>query len=249
MQAVINRLNANINNRVYDMLTIVNGAEVDQQPPIRRIRILPNTTQAILQQRVGPNWQPVPGVAAVTQAQVTQFVNIIQRSFTDGQHRQVLQNAEWRALYHVAPRVLTYLGVNGAPLLPAPMGDTVPCRDCGLVLPFSNIDIDHQRPVAGNDLEPVCKVFRAMGLTQGAPTGRKGLHVNPAYSALVGGLPGAAAGLNAKYTLNDVGQIYYTLVNWAGRSLIMQERCRNHIINLRPLCGSCNSPNRNVRHF
>jgi len=48
---------------------------------------------------------------------------------------------------------------------PAP-GDTVPCHDCGLVLPLRNIEIDHQRPVAGSTTEPVCKVFRAMGLTQ-----------------------------------------------------------------------------------
>jgi hypothetical protein len=247
---VPNRLNANHNTRTYDIITIRNGLEVDQQPPTRRIRVVQNTTQAVLQRRVGPHWQDVLGVAPVTRQQLVQFVAIIQQSYIDNQHRGVLQQAQWRALYHVGQRVLSYLGQNGLPLNPAPMVDTVACADCGLVLPLRNIDIDHQRPFAGNDREPVCKVFRAMGLTVGGPDGHKGQGVVAAYMAQVGGLPGAAnAALGDKYTLNDRGEIFYTLVNWAGKSLIMEERCRNHIINLRPLCGACNTPNRNTRHF
>ncbi|MBS0422978.1 MAG: hypothetical protein JSR71_00765 [Proteobacteria bacterium] len=84
----------------------------------------------------------------------------------------------------------------------------------------------------------------------GGPTGPKGQGVIAAYSAAVGGAAGAGAGLNEKYTLNDRGQIFYTLVKCAGTgaSMTMEERCLNHVINLRPLCGACNTSNRNRPH-
>ncbi len=254
MLTVPNRLNAVHYPRPRDVVTIRNGVEVSAQPATRRIFVAANATQAILQQRVvlhgQAHWQAVLGVAPVTRQQLVQFAAIIQQSYLDNHHRDVLQEAQWRGLYHVGQRVLSYLGGDGLPLHPAPMTDTVPCADCGLVLPLRNIQIDHQRPFAGNDCEPVCKVFRAMGLTVGGPDGRKGGAVVAAYAAQVGGQQGPAnATKGDKYTLSDRGAIFYTLVNWAGKSMLLEERCLNHIINLRPLCGACNTPNRNTRHF
>lgn len=251
MQAMIDRMQPKHYDRHNSMITIATGVEVDQQPPTRRVRILPNTTTAILQHRVGANWHNVPGVPNITLAHVTAFVNFIRNnSFATGQHRQVLNNVAWRTFYHVGPRVLTWIGQTGLPLAPAPNGDTVPCFDCGLVLPLRNIEIDHQRPQAGNRHEPVAKVFRALGLTVDGPGGDKGVNVFANHGASVAGLASANTGNHAsKYTLNDVGQIYYTIADWSGVLLVMEEACMNHFVNLRPLCSACNTPNRNVRHY
>ena len=251
MQQMIARMAAKHYDRHNNEVTIIDGDEEEPHPPARRVRIPPNTTTAVLQHRVGPNWVNVPGVAAITLANVTAFVNFINNNAFTANHRDVLTNsASWRAFYNVTPRVLTYLNHAGGPLAPAPMGHTVACYDCGLVLPLRNITIDHQRPQGGNQYEPVCKVFRAMGLTIDGPAGPKGTHYLAAQRVAVGGLLSANAGtLQAKYTLNDVGTIYYTLADWCGVLGTLQTACMNHIVNLRPLCNACNTPNRNVRHF
>jgi hypothetical protein len=252
MQRMINRLNAVHYDRNNPVVTIVNGAEHDAMPPTHRVRIAPNTTSAVLQHRVGPHWLNVPGVAPVTQANMTAFVNFI-RNNTYPNHRAALTNSvPWRTFYNVANRVLTYLDQAGAPLAPAPNPETVACYDCGLVLPLHNITVDHQRPQGGNQHEPVAKVFRAMGLTVDAAAGPKGTHFSAAQVPLVGGVAGAGVGtLQAKYTLNDVGKIYYTIADWCGvlADQTMTTACMNHIVNLRPLCNACNTPNRNIRHF
>jgi hypothetical protein len=179
------------------------------------------------------------------------FVNFIGNN-TYNIHGNVLTNSPaWRGFYNAAPRVLLYLNAAGQPM-PAPMVDTVPCYDCGLVLPLNNIQIDHQRPQVSNDLEPICKVFRAMGLTLDGPAGPKGLHHVPTISPAVGDLAHAGVGtLQAKYTLNAVGKIYYTLADWSGLlgDNTLGAACMNHLVNLRPLYAHCNAPNRNVRHF
>jgi hypothetical protein len=244
--------------RFDTVCTIVNG--VEQVVPNRRLYIAANAANALeLQNQLGGfgmPWTQVVGSAHITGAQAQAFVDIINKSYGDNQHRRVLDHPDWRAIYGVAIRPLTYLGHGGAPMV-APAADyTVPCHDCHLVLPLRNIAIDHQRPVSGSDSEPVCKVFRAMGLTQSGPAGPKGTSVVAAYSAAVGGVAGVApargavgVARDAKYTLNDRGQMFYSLVKWADDLMSLEECCLNHVINLRPLCGACNTSNRNVQYY
>ena len=236
--------------RNKNVFTIVDADE--DEPATYQVQIPSNQTTAFLRQKIGQNWQNVAG-AAVTLAQANQFDTIM--GYTYAAHRDVLvNNAQWRAIYNVANRALFYIDHTNAQVH-KPGEDSVPCHDCGLVCRLdATITIDHQRPQAGNELEPVCKVFRAMGLTIDGPTGRKGTHGTVAgWPAAVGGLASANVGtLNAKYTLNNIGKIYYTLIQWsnpAGNYRALVEDCMNHIMNLRPLCSACNSPNRNVRHF
>jgi hypothetical protein len=251
MQQMINRMAAkHYDRRITPVLTIVQG--VQQSLAGGMIKIKANTTTAELYKKVGSNWVPDGLVMGpvVTTAHVTSFVGIIQRSFAHNQHRNVLtQNVDWRTFYHVAARALTYIDNGGAAMVVAP-ADTVPCFDCGLVLPLANIHIDHQRPQAGNELEPICKVFRAMGLTIDGPSGPKGTHAIATWRGQVNGL--GSAGVNtraAKYTLNDVGKMYYTLAHDAGELPTLKTACMNHVINLRPLCSACNTPNRNVAYY
>jgi hypothetical protein len=258
MHRLNNLMVASNSNRNLPIITITKG--IEEEPIDQRVSIAPNTTHAILQKRVGGNnWVPVGGVPTITQANVTAFVNLIQNNqFAGGRgsHRLVLtQSAAWRAFYHVASRTLMYLDtVTGLPLGVPPQQDTLPCFDCGLVLPLNNMDIDHQRPQGrqANPLEPICKVFRAMGLTIAGPAGPKGNNVFTAWQTQVNGLaPAIPTTLETKFTLNDVGKIYYTLADSAGLlgDDMLQGVCLNHYINLRPLCGVCNTSNRNKPKF
>ncbi|KAF2815748.1 uncharacterized protein BDZ99DRAFT_457713 [Mytilinidion resinicola] len=49
------------------------------------------------------------------------------------------------------------------------------------------------------------------------------------------------ATLDDRYTLNQDGQIFYSLVVAAGMEKALKERCMNSLVNLRPLCFKCNS--------
>jgi hypothetical protein len=251
---MVNRLAVNHNDRVRDAVTINAGVEAASG---RRIRIRAGTTTVTLQGRplgapLGTPWTDIP-LASVTLPQMTHFVNFLtQNSFLPGNHRGVLNNAAWQGFYHLANRALAYTNhANAAVANPAE--PSVACYDCGLVLPTRNIQIDHQRPVEGNNTEAVCKVFRSIGLTVGAAAGPKGAHFAGIHRANVGGVVGAAgAATAAKYTLNNIGEIYLTVADWCGLLTGNHEldmACMNHIINLRPLCPACNTPNRNTPHF
>jgi hypothetical protein len=254
---MVTRLNANHNVRTRDVVTIVSGHETGVHT--RRIRIAANGTTAQLQSRppgaaMGSPWADIVG-ATVTRPQMVAFVNFLENnSYAAGHHRNVLNNAVWRVFYNYAARPLAYID-NANVAVVKPHEASLPCFDCELVLPVRNIQIDHQRPQAGNPVEPVCKVFRSLGLTLEAATGPKGLHFGGVHMASVGGvagIAGAAPGSPGKYTLSDRGQIYFTIADWCG--LVdppseLDEACMNHVINLRPLCSNCNPANRNTRHF
>jgi hypothetical protein len=253
LQNMVTRLNANYNARSRPVATIVAGAETGVGG--RRVHIAANATTAVLQRQTGgfgSPWVAVAPAASVTQGQMTAFVNFITNgTFAPHQYRNVFNDPGWRAFYNAAPRVLQYVShANAAVVKPAV--DSVPCFDCELVLPVDNMTIDHQRPQAGNPVEPTSKIFRALGLTQGGASGPKGVHFQAAHMVNVGGAGGAVgATLIQKYTLNDMGQIYFTIADWCGLvdNSELDDACMHHVINLRPLCGACNTPNRNVRHF
>jgi hypothetical protein len=251
MQSMIDRLNGAVHYDVHKfVVTIVDG--VPHRPPTERVRIAPYSNRAVLQRKVGPHWQDVPG-AAVTQIQMTAFVKFIRDNTYPHHYRDTLtKSVPWRTFYNVANRVLMYLDKAGAPLGPVPNTETVACYDCGLVLPLANITVDHQRPQGGNPYEPVVKVFRAMGLTVAAAAGPKGTHFSAMQVPHVGGVAGAGMGTRqAKYTLNDVGKIYYTIADSCGvlKDNTLTTACMNHIVNLRPLCNACNTSTRNLSYF
>lgn len=241
------RLVANHNVRTKLVSTIIAGDEHTDLAN-ERIRIAAGATTAQLQQRVMGVWQDVAG-AQVTHAQAIQFETFMAQSYPA--HRNVLtNNVYWRTFYNVAMRTLNYVDAGGAAVVRAAV-ETVPCYDCELVCRLdANITIDHQRPQGGNELEPICKVWRAMGLTIDGPDGLKGQDIILHWGPLVGGLASANVGTRAaKYTLNNAGKIYYTLSEWNNEYGTLVSQSLNHIVNLRPLCHACNTPNRNVAYF
>lgn len=220
----------------------------------QRVFIAKNTQIAKLQtQDMFNNWNDVPNMR-VNYARAQAFDNIIAKSFLKDQHRNVLtQNAQWKTFYHLRLRALLYINQSGG-VVAKPAESTVPCYDCGVVLRVANIHIDHQRPQEGNEFEPICKVFRAMGLTIDGPrdASTKGATWSVAWATSVGGLASQGGGLPSKYTLNGMGKIYYTLAQWYGAPQELKDlevACMNHIVNLRPLCSACNTRNRNPIRF
>jgi hypothetical protein len=50
-------------------------------------------------------------------------------------------------------------------------------------------------------------------------------------------------------TLSDAGAIYYSVFEAMNRGADLQEACMHHYLNLRPLCGPCNSSLSNSNIF
>jgi hypothetical protein len=187
-------------------------------------------------------------------ARAQAFQDMIAESFAKKHHRDALNHIMWQGFYHVGNRQVPYFDQSGIQQFP-PAESTVPCYDCGVLCRKRNIHIDHQRPKVGNDLEPVCKVFRAMGLTVNGPRlslpNTKGQTWSPTWAA-VGGLASqnvGGPGRDPNYTLNDMGKIYYTLAEWKKLEQAVIDACLNHIINLRPLCSHCNKNIRNQCYY
>jgi len=122
----------------------------------------------------------VPGRTATWQEVEPYFSEIKAISFAINGYDGVKTNNVWRQLYQVKLRQLACVeGPNEKLGLPE---DSAPCHMCGLVLPLSSIDIDHQRPQAGGESEAVAKVFRAFGLTMQGAVGSKGLAISSMLS-------------------------------------------------------------------
>ena len=219
-------------------------------------KAVPDPTHAVGYQATGfvmklynAGTPPTDTGKSVTRDQVVQFVKILdEHSYSPTVYTNVFNHTWWKAYYGFGSRSVKYMGATGEALGAAE--NTYPCHDCKLILPERLITVDHQRPQAGHAYEAVIKVFRAMGLAQGTPKGHKGQTVVGYWAGLVGGVSGPPSGsTDDRYSTNDIGSIYLTLVAWAGETAALETACMHHMINLRPLCPSCNSPTRNVQKY
>ena len=144
------------------------------------------------------------------------------------------------------------------------------CMECGLVLPLRNLTIDHQRPQTGGELEAILKTFRAFGLTTEGPQGAKGKMILAYVQAsaqpsvqfpqqiqqIIQPIPtklGRASlggsSVENRYTLTNEGTLLYSFVVDAGKLEDLKSQCMNGLLNLRPLCGACNSSRQNPTKF
>ncbi len=196
------------------------------------------------------------------------FNSLIAISRAPTTYDEIVKSRIWCQFYQRGNRSLAY--VNGTTLTPGVAEDSIPCKKCGLVLPMKLITIDHQRPQAGGEFEAVAKVFRIFGLTLEGPKGAKGkafqelvqkggTATNVVLAGDMGVLTVAplpvgvkALGGNSladRYTLNDSGTMYYSLVKAAGALKELQDRCMHSLLNLAPLCQSCNNIKNNQLKF
>jgi hypothetical protein len=162
-------------------------------------------------------------------------------------YRNALHSDPWRLLYNVRERNVSYIE-NETPVTKHEL--TLPCMNCGIVLPIGHISIDHQRPQSGGELEAVLKTLRVCGLTNEGPKGTKGLmlmrHLTQGLS--LAPLPtrpnrprAAGTSLPARYTLNILGSVLYSLLIAAQAEDELKARCMHGLMNLAPLCQPCNS--------
>jgi hypothetical protein len=179
---------------------------------------------------------------AVTAAQVSAFFNFIESdetSFKASNYRKVKENKLWLATYDVEENVAwTYSKKTGKQIQ---METVMACRKCGVMLPVRNLTIDHTVPQAADGNLAIARVFRGLGLTLGGPKGEKNKTAVQTYAATVGGLAKNVGSWTERYSLNEPGSIYYSMVKAANQLQDLRTRCLHNTLNLRPVCGPCNS--------
>ncbi len=190
--------------------------------------------------------------AAPTTAQVDEFFKFLTGNFSFGaSYRNVKDCAEWRTFYGVQdPPMYSTMYIDKNHNVKLAQDPLVPCRACGIVLPLKVITIDHRHPQTGGAVGAVCKVFRGLGLTVGGPKGAKSKQWQNTQTATnVGGTAKVIGSTNERYSLTETGLIYYTMFKEAGALQKLYDACMNNILNLRPVCGPCNSRLRNSGAF
>jgi hypothetical protein len=188
-------------------------------------------------------------LATVTSAQVSTFFNFVEESYKSSNYRDVKNNAQWRAVYNVqddTPHPYVHR-THGLMIKTEP---TVSCRACGIVLPLKVTTVDHQAPQTGGDIGAICRIFRGLGLTLGAPRGKKNKTAVQANAVAVGGtVPQLEGSWDERYSFNDAGTIYYSIAKEADQLGKLAGHCMQHMLNLRPVCGPCNSRLKNSGAF
>lgn len=198
------------------------------------------------------NYQMTIHYASLTAPQINTFFSFLDRNSFGSKYRDVLKHGIWKAVYNVQENFMLPAYDSRRNLDGHKSETVVACRKCFIKLPTRIITIDHQGPKSGGEMMAFFRVFRGLGLTDGGPR-----HMGKNYqsvvtmAALVGGksdvLPGTPRSVPLK-TLNATGIIYYSILRHLGWLDWVKRRCMHHYLNLRPLCGPCNSSlsNRNI---
>lgn len=191
---------------------------------------------------VGTN--PRKDLAQVTREELRQFFKFVEDN-SDANYRTCKQNKLWKEAYGVQNKTFdTYSSKTRKAGFTTEAATY--CQKCGIVFPLRNLTIDHQKPQKGGDMEAMLRVFRAAGLTDSTGAGVKNRFIQREVAAKVGGTTkvldfGAKGDVNARYTLNLKGIIYFTALCHYNMGDEMKQMSMHHIVNLRPMCGSCNS--------
>lgn len=169
-------------------------------------------------------------------------------------YRSVLNHPSWLQLYQSSLRNIQY--INHGNTLQVQNEQTVPCHECGIVLPIDHITIDHQKPQTGGETQAILKVLRniGLGLTHAGPSGAKGVQVQallanqtltpvPTKLGKTANPPDPAP----KYTLTMQGIAFVSAVAAANCTAELKRSCMHSMINLAPHCFRCNLLKNNGR--
>lgn len=167
--------------------------------------------------------------------------------------KNALESDLWCQLYQV-------LDAHPLPVMEGTTAKTrnhraIACYDCGFIFPLKRITIDHQKPQEGGTFQAVTKVFRVLGLTMGSSTGAKGKALaknfqNPMIEPTP--VPVNQSGKNndfwlssafMKNSFNHGGIALYSIAKFMKADI--DSMCLHSLINLKPLCGYCNSKKNN----
>jgi hypothetical protein len=168
--------------------------------------------------------------------------------YVGSDHLNVKTNNVWKLIYQVSQRQVPYMAADGT--IATRANFTVPCHNCGVVIPFEFLQVDHYDPQAGGQSLHLLKLLRAVGGTTAAPTGGKGsqyfasqnltglvLHPKARDRTYVHLATATAA---AKWTTNARGIAFLSLLKYADGFDDGARMCKNSLLNLVPLCPECN---------
>jgi len=166
---------------------------------------------------------------------LTAFENfLVDKSKTKDSYRDIKADAEWQDIYDYAVREVRYLQ-NGHEI--RKLENTVPCSECGVILPAKLVSVDHQRAQARDPYEAVYKIFKAVGYTEQGQIGTKARRVFADWGEQVGGRDSGSG----QRTLNSTGVLVFSLLYGTGYKSNLKQLSMHHFVNLRPVCPHCNS--------
>ncbi len=191
------------------------------------------------------------GGASILSKTVGQWVaQAIDAAYVGASHGKVKDSPIWAAIYGYQANT-PYPFINAAGTGATLSQSTMPCHNCGIVLPVDCVQVDHHMPQANGESLYTLKVMRALDLTTAPATGGKGLG-----PMMAGGLasvrlaPKARArgdydhlenpSAAAKWTTNDKGSAFLSLMVMVGAGADVERMCMNSLFNLVPLCPACN---------
>jgi|GEM_PF-6220907 len=237
-------------NAVYDvqLKTLANGVKTDVAGHSLRFDNGKRTVTKLQQ------WPAPKAIEEVSYKLLEDIVYTIGLyNFHDKNYAAIKSNRTFQGFYGYGQRNVNYW--DGTALVQR-LVDTYLCMRCGIVLPEALITIDHQKPQAGGELLAVLKVFRALGLTKEGPKGAKGQTLaqftshSSHLSFVVWGHPQAIAphdkvvsgDKSLRQTLSDTGAIVFTALSaFSTDEQTLKTQCMHSLINLKPLCHSCNT--------
>jgi hypothetical protein len=194
--------------------------------------------------------KPAQALHTITGVQIAKFFKLfgVAKGYTKATYRNVKDSPHWRTAYAIEPVWFSRMHKTHGPM--PLLADATSCRACGLVLPLRNLTIDHQKAQAGGEEAAICRVFRGVGLTVAGPHGAKNNMALGQFATLVGGNSNPPRGSREdRYTLNAAGAIYYSVLKAANQLGELKKACMHHYLNLRPICGPCNSSLGNLNIF
>ena len=189
-------------------------------------------------------------IGAVTGVNLGEFFSFFEGdlAFTANTYRKVKDLKLWQDVYGV--KELMYEALSKRDGLYAKTEKSAFCRVCGLMLPLKVLTVDHQKAQTADVTAAILRVFRGLGLTKAGARGKKNTEAIAAWAAKVGGDTAPKGGTMAeRTTLNVFGGIYYSVFKAAGALPALSTACTHHYLNLRPVCGPCNSRLRDQNIF
>jgi len=187
------------------------------------------------------------GPLCATWDQLLGLAKEIDRMYVGADHRKVTTLPAWTSLYKQAPRNIPYMTSAGT--MTSKTVPTIPCHNCGVILPIEFYQVDHHMPQADGDDLHILKVLRALGGTTSGSTGAKAAaykaNTMASHSLNPKGRDRTYNHLSqpsgpGKWDTNELGSAFVSAVVFANARTHVARMCKNSILNLVPLCPECN---------
>lgn len=166
-------------------------------------------------------------------------------------YRRVRHSSEWRTLFGIRRREMPYVDVGKTDEETTRPTESFRCWSCGFIFPTSAMQIDHHVPQKGDDCDAINKVLRALGLGLTEQPGKGGVSRAVQANDFVHEVPRSKDKRGKRWTggseddgrdrRSDEGRRFVGLVEDAKMYDRLVDECRHSMVNLRPMCPSCNA--------